>query len=157
MWFDSAKMEALMSKLTDGHVSYELGAKVWRLGRTQPEQIHALDCSGFIEYVLYWTTDPHVNIPSGSSNQESWCRTHLTEGDYATDAPRIDGILRIAFRHRTRRRVGHVWFILNGSSLESTERGGGDGPTSMNWSVRLDEADSCFLLGPLMPPRLTPI
>ena len=47
----------------------------------------------------------------------------------------------------------HVWFIVNGRTIESTALGDHNGPTSLPWDTRLGEADDCFLLGPLLPMR----
>jgi hypothetical protein len=75
--FDGNVLERLLAKLMDGHVTYTLGAKCGHASSTDPEDIRSLDCSGLVEYVFYKITNPHVDIPSGSSNQEDWFRRLL--------------------------------------------------------------------------------
>lgn len=152
--FDSNEMERVMRSLTDGHCSYKLGEKVWHPSNTEPEDVDELDCSGFTRYLLYKTTSPQEDCPSGSHKQESWFRKEgFQEVGYATEAHKIDNKVRIAFRDRTRSKIRHVWFVLNGWTIECTNKGSNNGPSSLLWSDRTNEADDCFVLGRLSPPR----
>jgi hypothetical protein len=152
--FDGNALDSLLAKLMDGHVSYEGNAKCGDPSSKQPEDIKKLDCSGLIEYLFYWITNPHVDISSGSSHQEDWFSQRYPWVKYQ-DAGRCDGMLRIAFRHRGRNPHRHVWFILNGRTIESTPKGPGSGPTRFGWHDRVSEAHSCFLLGTVYPLRFT--
>ena len=63
---------------------------------------------------------------------------------------------RIAFRHKGHNPRRHVWFILNGRTIESTAKGPGNyGPKRLGWHDRVHEAHSCFLLGAVFPLRFT--
>ncbi len=58
--------------LRDGHVRYEIGqglGKVRRLS-SAPSTVTGLDCSGFVQYMIYRSTDTNVRIPAGSWYQE---------------------------------------------------------------------------------------
>jgi hypothetical protein len=150
--YDFGTLETLLASLMDGHVSYRLGAKCGHASRDAPADIPALDCSGLIEYLFYRISNPNTDIPSGSSNQEDWFEERYPRVNYE-DAARHDSHLRIAFRDRRGTVIRHVWFVVNGRTIESTTRGDNNGPTSLPWDARLSEADDCFLLGPLLPMR----
>jgi hypothetical protein len=150
--YDFESLEVLLASLMDGHVSYRLGAKCRHASRDEPADVQALDCSGLIEYLFYRISNPNTDIPSGSSNQEDWFEERYPRVSY-DDAARYDSHLRVAFRDRRRNVIRHVWFIVNGRTIESTTRGDNNGPTSLPWDARLSEADDCFLLGPLLPMR----
>lgn len=68
LFFDAQKMEGLLASLMDGHVRYELGAKVWHPARTEPQDVKKLDCPGFVEYVVFKTAQLE-------SRDEQWWRT----------------------------------------------------------------------------------
>ena len=46
-----------------------------------------------------------------------------------------------------------IWFTINGRTLESTTKSNNNGPSSLSWDDRRDEASDCMLLGLLLPPR----
>jgi hypothetical protein len=99
-------------------------------------------------------TKPGVNIPSGSSNQEEWFKKRYTRVPY-TEAASCDSVLRVAFRDTTEKQpVRHVWFVVNGCTIESTTRGSNHGPTSLSWVDRKLEASDCFRLGRLLPAKV---
>jgi hypothetical protein len=151
-FFDGNALERLLAELMDGHVAYSLGAKCSHASTVEPADIRTLDCSGLIEYLFYRISVPSTDIPSGSSNQEDWFEARYPRVPY-TDAARCDSTLRIAFRDKRRRVIRHVWFIINGRTIESTTKGSNNGPSSLRWEDRLTEADDCFQLGPLLPMR----
>ena len=158
---DSTVLDDIVRRLMAGNIVYHMDGnegKCSDLENTEPEDIARLDCSGLVQYVFYQCTTPHIRIPSGSDNQRGWFND---EGyplqDYAQVAHRKDSMLRIAFRHskyRERRRVkvGHVWFVLNGATIESTQKGRRNGPASFPWNERANEAQSCFFIGLIFPP-----
>jgi hypothetical protein len=152
VFFDGNVLETLLIGLMDGHVTYDYGAKCSRISRTEPANIQSIDCSGLVEYLFYRISNPHTDIPSGSSKQEDWFEERYTRVSYQ-DAARFDSHLRVAFRDRRGDVVRHVWFTVNGRTIESTARGDHNGPSSLPWDARLNEASDCFLLGPLLPMR----
>jgi hypothetical protein len=101
----------------DGHVSCELGEKVYRPLNVEPENVDEFDCSGFIKYVVQRTTLSHVSLPAGSYHQETWCEENLIRCDYTVDAPCQDGSVLIAFRDRPPALIRHVWLVINGWSF----------------------------------------
>jgi len=151
--FDTDRLETLLTSLMDGHVTYELGDKVYQPLRVEPEDVTSLDCSGFIKYVVQRTTLSNESMPAGSHHQETWCQERLIRCDYATDASSRDGSVLIAFRDKTPSLIRHVWLVINAWTVECTNRNGRNGPTSFRWDDRRDEADDCFWLGDLSPPR----
>jgi len=153
--FDSTAMERVLSSLMDGHCTYLMDGMKGKVAdlTSEPESVQRLDCSGFVEYLFYKITQPGVNIASGSANQEEWFKKRYARVPY-TDAARCDSILRIAFRDATKSQpVRHVWFIVNGATIESTRKAGNHGPTSLSWAERQAEVSDCFQLGLLSPPR----
>ena len=137
--------------LRDGHVRYVIGkglGKVRPLSQA-PAEVTALDCSGFVQYMIYRSTGETVRLPAGSWRQEEYFRNgHFAEVPYAEHAWKNDDVVRIAFRDREGDRVRHVWLVINGFTYESTTRSGRNGPTNFHWSSRTDQADNCFVVGP---------
>jgi len=150
---DSNRLETLLTSLMDGHVTYELGDKVWAPLTTEPERVRSLDCSGFVKYIVQRSMLTHQSLPAGSHRQETWCRDRCMACDYATEAGNRDGSVLIAFRDRTPSLIRHVWLVINGRTVECTTRGGRNGPTSFNWTERSAQANACFWLGELFPRR----
>jgi hypothetical protein len=152
--FSVSEMKTVLGSLMDGHVIYRLGAKVWNPKTTPPAKVTEIDCSGFTKYLTYLVATPRVNLPAGSWHQEQWCKKMLWKVDYAKEASKSDGKIRIAFRPKTKENPDrHVWFILNGWTIESTSKGVHNGPSSLHWKARTSEAKSCYVLGQLDPLR----
>ena len=153
LFFDSIKMTDILTRMMDGHISYDFGAKIYKTEDYEPEDINELDCSGFVKYVIARTTLTNQVCAAGSYKQETWCRENFPRIDYATEASKKDGWVRIAFRDKSSSNtVRHVWLLINGQTVECTSRDNRNGPTCFSWDVRRNEADDCFLLGPLWPP-----
>ena len=134
---------AVCAGLLDGHVHYGFGAKASSLD-VDPAAIGHIDCSGFIRYVTYRATDRHIKLQDGSWNHHAWCKAQkLSEVAYST-AALVDGWLRIAFIEPSKTHSGHVWFVLNGLTLESH---GGKGPDRRPWNCRIlaSEVGDCYL------------
>lgn len=137
--------------LRDGHVRYEIGEGLGKIRRLSdaPSTVTGLDCSGFVQYMIYRCTDPHVRIPAGSWHQEQYFRNnHYVEIPYADHAWKNDDVVRIGFRDRTADLIRHVWLVINGFTYESTKRAGRNGPTSFHWSARTEQADNFYIVGP---------
>jgi hypothetical protein len=135
-------LTATSSALLDGHIGYSLGAKAPSLD-CAPADISQLDCSGFSRYLLYQATDKQIMLPDGSSNQLSWCKTNRLAKVAYSNAASYDGWLRIAFIEPNKKRAGHVWFVLNGMTLESHA---GKGPDQRSWRtpVLVQEVTACY-------------
>jgi hypothetical protein len=94
---DLDQLESLFGDLQRQGVNYGLGAKPeggtnprngqrWnpRSSRhlsTRPSTIDNLDCSGFIRYMLFNSTDGHLTIPDGSQMQRAWCERQASQGN----------------------------------------------------------------------------
>lgn len=139
------------NSLRDGHVRYEIGqglGKVRRLSNA-PSTVTGLDCSGFVQYMIYRSTASNERIPAGSWHQEEYFRrNHFVEVPYADHAWKNDDVVRIGFRDRTPNLIRHVWLVINGFTYESTTRSERDGPTNFHWSARTDQADNFYVVGP---------
>lgn len=108
---------------------YKMGAKV--AFDTPVEKIKAVDCSGWIRYLVYNSTEPHLTIPDGSFNQREWAQQHLTRVPYKeTIAAPND--LHIAFMNPEGAEAGHVFFVREGWTIESH---GGRGPNQRRWDI----------------------
>lgn len=135
--------------LMDGHVSYSFGSKASPLS-ADPSAIHRIDCSGFVQYVIYHSALSPIRWPAGSYNQEVYCRDAGFRRVPYDDASLQDDWLRIAFLPSRNGNPRHVWFILNGVTLESY---GGHGPGSRPWdTARLrNNVSACYELSPVPP------
>jgi hypothetical protein len=133
----------ICGKLMDGHVSYSLGAKAPSLN-CDPVRITQIDCSGFVQYVLYKASNRSVHLRSGSWFQNDWCSKNLAKVDYAS-ALESDGWLRLGYFPGTGTRAGHIWLILDGNTLESH---GGKGPDRRAWNDNklINNVKKCYKL-----------
>ncbi len=160
MEFSTTELVSRLAKLFAANIRYEMSGMVGKVRpiTRDPADIGQLDCSGFVEYVIYHTTTNRHDIPAGSRRQWSWFRDNgYAEVDYPTFAPRNDDVVRIGFRaaehgrndegERVRTKAGHVWLVINGSTYESTTRGRNNGVSSLNWDARTDQADAFYTLG----------
>jgi hypothetical protein len=170
MQFDTIKLATVLDELLHSSIRYEMRGMV---GKVKPltksvSEISQLDCSGFVEYVIYQGTTDNVNLPSGSVTQRTRIARDAshTPADYLKEAELRDDIVRIGFRDTVPKRdedgsilrdtngnalkeqVGHVWLVINGMTYESTSKGGrARGPKSLKWDERKDDADHFFKLG----------
>jgi cell wall-associated NlpC family hydrolase len=127
-----------------GRVKYELGAKAGVLSR-QSAEIASLDCSGFVQYVIFKTCG--LTIPEGSVQQRDWLQKQgYRRVSYAQTARLRDGILRLAFFPPVAGKRGHVWFVLNGKTIECYS---GKGVNSRAWwTPKLkNNVAACFEIG----------
>ncbi|MCP5072564.1 MAG: hypothetical protein GY947_04620 [Rhodobacteraceae bacterium] len=160
MDFSTENLVSVLGDLMTMNIRYEMNGmvgKVRNLAGTSTSEIRQLDCSGFVEYVIYQTTIHHHNIPSGSRRQRNFIERDHDEVDYNANASLLDEMVRIGFRdavwegsgdNRRRTGVGHVWLVINGITFESTSRNGrNQGPKSFSWETRVDDADHFFTLG----------
>jgi hypothetical protein len=169
MEFNAFSLRLVIDNLFAAGIKYQMGYKVEKLTTTEPNGIKPklLDCSGFIQYVIYKSTFHNTWIPAGTMNQEGWLVAHgytrqSGAAHYATEAAKKDGGVRIAFRKTIitkkaasegseggseRTGVGHVWLVIDGKTYECTTKKSRNGPTSFDWSVRTDDADSLYFLG----------
>ncbi|RVT87276.1 hypothetical protein DXV76_04135 [Rhodobacteraceae bacterium CCMM004] len=173
MVFDTLALVRVIRELLAAPIRYDmtgLNGKVRPL-TNDVGQISALDCSGFVQYVVYQATTANERIPMGSRRQRSHVQDTTAHIDYPTFAPCHDDTVRIGFRDavwvddldgngqqqidratgrvkRKRDPVGHVWLVINGRTYESTPRGGrSQGPKSLLWSARTADANHFFQLG----------
>ena len=129
----------------DGHIKYSLGSKPAL--SADPSAIKSSDCSGFVRYLLYHASGMTLDIdPRGGTYwQNEWCKEHKLDAvDYST-AALGDGWLRIAFIHGGTGKIGHVWLILGGQTIECH---GGVGPDRRPWDVGVLKSgvNACYKL-----------
>ena len=162
MQFDTLRLATVLDELLSSNIRYEMNGLV---GKARPlsqpvSSLSQLDCSGFVEYVIYHGTTDNVNLPSGSVTQRTRIARDAshTPAEYLKHAELRDDVVRIGFRRTISRRnedgvrvktqVGHVWLVINGKTYESTSKGGRDkGPKSLKWDDRISDADFFFKLG----------
>jgi hypothetical protein len=175
--FDSARLWLTLSNLSAARITYSRGKAqgqgkvrdldndVGKLDRTRA----SLDCSGYVQYVVYQATTHNVRIPQGSHKQQEWLSEKgyraLSGNDFLSmqdvydyEAAKKDDIVRIAYRATDPKAkkdntgsggkgVGHVWLVINGRTFECTTKGQANGPWSFDYTVRSKDADSMFVLG----------
>jgi len=132
---DLATVLLLYRKLADRRVRYLLGAKAAASLRT--DQIDELDCSGFVRYVMQRAGV--TAFPDGSQIQWEWVRNRWRQLRQYSDvayAKADPNRLFIAFAAERRdalgrRRLGHVWLVCMGKTMESY---GSVGVGSRSWS-----------------------
>jgi hypothetical protein len=128
----------------DGVVKYHLGSKP-KIG-AMPGAFHISDCSGYVRALLAFATSNEVTPPDGSWYQQEWCKKQEFKAtDYHTVAALGDNRLRIAFINASKGKVGHVWLLLNGQTLECC---GGKGVCRRPWNTAVlkSEVDACYVL-----------
>ncbi|KIN77938.1 hypothetical protein [Sulfitobacter mediterraneus] len=170
MQFDTFKLATVLDELLNAPIKYQMKGNIGKVRplSTDVSNIKKLDCSGFVEYVIYKATTNNLNISSGSSNQRDDISNDASHSvaTYDTDAKLSDDIVRIGFRKTIiakdsdgkivrkengkpkKSQVGHVWLVINGQTYESTSRRPKTrGPKSLLWSERKDDADHFYKLG----------
>ena len=174
--FDTARLHQLLVDLYAEDIHYERAkgrGKVANISQTEPADLQGagIDCSGFVQYVIRKLSSEH-SFPGGSINQKDWCKARFAKIDYESKAALQDNYLRIGFRKtilgkiitpRTattpakrakKKQVGHVWLVINGQTYESTTKKDqfgkrNNGPASLQYSERNDDADFFYTLGPV--------
>lgn len=139
---DGKKLKDLMDAMMDGHCKYGFGDKARMTDK--PADIKKIDCSGFVQYLLYHVATPSLKIRAGSWHQNKYFEdNHFEQVDYATEASKRDGILRLGY---FRGSPGHIWLVLNGETIESS---GGKGPNRRAWStgVLKSKVQRCYVVG----------
>jgi hypothetical protein len=139
----------------DDRVPYLLGGKPSSIKLTT-EQFLAergrtgVDCSGFVRWLLYRASGGRVKIPDGSVNQRDRFRARADDTGVAAvpyaSCGDADGILRVAgFTRSARIRVGHIWLVVDGHTIESHGR---HGVNRRPWDTAslVDLATWCFPL-----------
>lgn len=101
-------------------------------------EIHRSDCSGWSRYLIYHSTDSHLELPEGSVQQREYLQGKLERvTSYAeTNKSAEDATLYIAFINPTtgaNAHVGHVFFVCRGETYECY---GGNGVGSRSWNSR---------------------
>lgn len=122
---------------------YGLGSKISLSTPVEQCRGKRIDCSGFVRYIIYHSTDEHLAIPDGSFNQKAWIQTRAPLVSYH-DVGSDMASLFIAFISPTpSHRIGHVWMIRGGVTYESH---GGVGPNSRRWDTHIlkTEVSACY-------------
>lgn len=162
MYFSPLLWNDYITSLKTLNIRYKMKGqegKVRNLTNT-PGSIRCLDCSGFVQYLIFSTTAGNAKLPQGSVRQRDYLLDHhFPRVNYEVEAGWKDNIVRIAFRDPKRKivngvrkkKAGHVWLIYNGFTFECTTVGAGNGPRSLKWDHRLrkNAAKYCFVLGRL--------
>lgn len=126
-------------------VKYELGAKP-RLGSLPGAGFTTADCSGFLRWLINAASYGKVKIPPGGSViQRDWCIKQGFKRTSYDNCALEDSRLRIAFINPGGGKIGHVWLVINGQTIESY---GSHGAGRRPWdtSVLKKNVDYCFVL-----------
>lgn len=138
------KLNEFMNAMMDGHCKYGFGDKANPLS-IDPPKVKKIDCSGFVQYLLYTVTNGNLRIPAGSWHQNKYFEdNNFEQVNYLTDAPKKDGVLRLGYFSGS---PGHIWFVKNGMTIESS---GGKGPNRRAWSTPAikDKVKRCYVVSP---------
>ena len=132
-------------QLIDSGVKYDLGSKAKPV-TCEPGDIRKIDCSGFVQYMMYHTCN--AKLRGGSYYQNKWFEENRFQSvDYASHASKKDNILRLGYFKKGKGMVaGHIWFVLNGMTIESF---GGKGPGRRPWNEPklLKNVQKCYVIG----------
>ena len=142
---DTAKLLRLHGSVA-GRVPYVFGAKARPLCGGPEALTRGIDCSGYVRWLMYHCSAAGYRFPDGSTLQADWCRKQgFKATSYRLNAGWEDGRLRLCFYRPKGSRAGHVWFTLNGQTIESA---GGRGPTRRSWltPVLLSRVEACYVL-----------
>ncbi len=140
---DRKKLDEFINAMMDGHCKYGFGDKASPL-TIAPAKVKKIDCSGFVQYLLYTLTSGSLRIHGGSWHQNKYFEDNRYEQvAYATAASKHDSVLRLGYFSGS---PGHIWFIRNGMTIESS---GGKGPNRRIWStpVLKSNVKRCYVLG----------
>ncbi len=133
-------LHAFVDAMTDGHCKYSFGTKASPL-TIETAKVKKIDCSGFVQYLLYTVTTNHLKIHAGSWHQNEYFETNnFAQVDYATEASNKDNVLRLGYYKGS---PGHIWFVLNGMTIESS---GGKGPNRRLWSTLKTKVQRCYVI-----------
>jgi hypothetical protein len=125
----------------EGRVEYSMGAKAPTLD-CDTSEIHELDCSGFVRYILAKSTSQGLITPDGSVGIHAWAAANLQQCPYA-DVAEGTG-LYIAFIAPSGGVPGHVWLCRQGSTRECC---GSEGVCSRPWDDPiLMNVCACYVL-----------
>jgi cell wall-associated NlpC family hydrolase len=126
--------------------TYKLGAKAPSLS-CDTSLVSAIDCSGFVRYLLARASRQGLVIPDGSVNQHQWCREQgFPKVAYGGPSIATSKRLYLAFIEPVYEvRPGHVWFVYQGHTMESY---GGQGVGSRAWNtpVLVRRVAGCYQL-----------
>lgn len=113
-------------------------------------EIKGIDCSGFSRYAICKASDGVTDIGDGSQQQMEWFEGNPNNATEYRKAGLTKDRLFIAFIKAANGHPGHVWFVLNGFTMESH---GGVGVSSRVWDtpVLMRGVAKCYLLGAVNP------
>lgn len=125
-------------------VPYKYGTKA-DMHANPSDLLRGIDCSGFVQWIVYQASNGKVLMPSGSVRQREWCKKmgfkRYGKLGYLANCLLHDHRLRIAFFAGN---PGHVWGVLDGKTIESH---GGTGPDRRSPLSRpLLKVQECFVL-----------
>lgn len=124
----TAKFEAITTALA-GKIPYGWGHKAdpswdWHVFLAHCAE-NGVDCSGWIAWVVFQSSEGHVHLTGGSFDiREQLRRLALLTGeaerhDYLGLAGRMDNVLRICGFPPTPGEAGHIWGVFNQRTSES--------------------------------------
>jgi hypothetical protein len=128
-----------------GVVKYRLGSKP-KLGTMPGVYFKTSDCSGFVGWLLYGASHGKVTLRTGSWYQRKWCDDEgFKKVKYSEVAKLKDSRLRIAFIRPESGKIGHVWLVINGQTIECY---GGHGVGRRPWDTKvlMDNVSDCYVL-----------
>lgn len=130
-------------KACDGHVAYKLSAKPPL--DSHPGDFKEADCSGFVRWLVFWTTNGEVKMPDGSQNQGAWAHKEGFKLTQFGNCGLHDGIVRMCVMKPDSSGHGHVWLVINGKTIESC---GGKGVCRRKWeTLKKHNPDTYVLTG----------
>ena len=124
---DTERMRRYLGSCQAQGISYALGAKAKDLLAVPPDY-REIDCSGWVRAAIAVATEGRLILPDGSTNQNDWCAANDLKRSAFAACRLQDGLTRIGFiRPSAYHRIGHVYLVHNGRTLESWS---GHGPGS---------------------------
>jgi hypothetical protein len=134
--------------MMDGHITYSLGAKCGL--DADISKVTKIDCSGFTRYIFYQACNGG-KINGGSAVHKEWMDAKgFAKVTYGDVGPVKDNMLRVGYYKKPPDlSAGHIWFLLNGMTLESYHGGDSHGPGRRLWDTQrlVDHVTHCYEIG----------
>jgi cell wall-associated NlpC family hydrolase len=110
---------------------YKMGGKPDLFATADHVSDLAIDCSGYVRWLLHKATRGAVTIPDGSYIQHDYIEAQGYKHSSVEAGKLHDGCVRVAFLAPRDGRAGHVAIIYQGETIESH---GGTGPDRREWT-----------------------
>jgi hypothetical protein len=112
-------MHYVLMFVIENRAPYSVGGKIEPLSNLMPVGI-GVDCSGFIQWLVYQASGAKTLMPEGSEGQRSWCNAlGFQRVSYAQALNDKTAACYLCFAWKFKPGDRHVWLVRMGKSWES--------------------------------------